>query len=130
MSGLEKQNVTSNEWDDEILTNMAVDLVVALMKSADPEIIRPMDWWSRAKTALVVSASVAETYPAMISKYLSKIQVVATKAETSEIIATTRDCIASLGMEAWERFRFLCERDALYIVAMSQVQNQQRRLAR
>jgi len=122
MNGQEEQK---NSVDDNDLTNTAVELVVSLMKSADTEIIKPRDWWKRAKTALIVSSSVAETYNSMISKYLEKIQVAAPRIDTSEKIAEVGEYISSIGLSGWERFRFLCERDALYIIAMAQVLNQQ-----
>lgn len=111
---------------DDVLTDLAVNLVLGLMRSANPEIIRPVDWWPRAKKALVVSASIAESYPSMISKYLDKIQAPAPTAETSKVIVETQNTLSSLG-EVWERFRFLCERDALFIVAMAQAEKQLRR---
>lgn len=121
MNGEEERRTT-----DDVLTDLAVNLVLGLMRSADHEVIRPVDWWPRAKTALVVSASIAESYPSMISRYLEKIQALAPTAETSKIVAETKNTLASLG-DVWERFRFLCERDALYIVAMAQAEKQLRR---
>lgn len=111
---------------DDTLTDMAVNLVLGLMRSADTDVIHPFDWWPRAKTALVVSASIAESYASMISRFLEKIQVSAPTTETSKIVAETKNTLASLG-DVWERFRFLCERDALYIVAMAQATKQLRR---
>lgn len=127
MSGQDEQENTRKPWDDEVLTDAAVELVVGFMRSADTDIIRPVDWWPRAKTALIVSAAVAETYPAMVSKFLGKIQVPAPRKETTQVIAAVGAQLTEWGPDAWERFRFLCERDALYIVAMAQVMNQQRK---
>lgn len=112
---------------EESITDLAVNFVVGMMRSASTEIIRPLDWWPRAKAALVVAASTAETYPAMVSRFLEKVQVSAATEPTCHVIDETRIAIDAFGETGFERFRFLCERDALYIVAMSQVANKRRK---
>lgn len=120
MSGLDEQNTI-----DDKLTEIAVKLVLGLMRSANTETINPLDWWSRAKTALVVSASVCDRYAPMISRFLEKIQATASTMETAMVILEVERELEEL--KEWERFRFLCERDALYIVAMAQAEKQLRK---
>jgi len=102
--------------DDE-LTETAVHFVLAMMQSASTDTIRPIQWWERARAALETSAAVAESWPQMVSKFAQKIQVIALRGKTSHKVASLGPLI---GDDGWERFRSLCQRDALYIVAMAQ----------
>ncbi len=112
---------------DDVLSDIGTDTVLAMMRSADPEVIRPVDWWVRAKSALTVAAAVAETWSQFISKMGDKLQIVVTNKATA-------DKINIIGMQlvefnSFERFRFLCQRDALYIVAMAQAKRTEEREA-
>lgn len=111
--------------NDDKLSDLAVDLVIAMMGSASTSKIRPVDWWQRAKTALVVGASIAEAWPQMIARMGSKLQIDATTYATSEALQRIGETLR--GADAFERFRFLCERDALYIVAMAQAKRAEQR---
>jgi len=86
----------------------------------DSHVVKPKDWWERARTALVTAAAVADTWPQMVSRQLAKLQVRATAPQTAESVEIIGKQFVELGPAAWSRFRALCERDALYIVAMAQ----------
>lgn len=108
------------------ITDIAVDFVLAMMSSASTDNIRPLDWWTRARSALETSASVAESWPQMVSKFGSKIQVDACRGKTSHALVTLK---ARLG-DGFGTFRALCQRDALYIVAMAQAKRDEQKEVR
>lgn len=98
--------------------DLAVDLVLAVMRSASTEHIRPMDWWIRAQSALYSAAAMSQSYGQMVSVMGRKLQI-ATYNQNSA------NKISSIGIELktdddFEVFRNLCEREALYVVAEAQ----------
>lgn len=114
---------------DSELTDLATRLVLSMMRSASTDKIRPQDWWDRAKTALETSASVAEGFPQMVSRFAAKIQVEGSLSEsTCKAISSLGETFQGFGREeTWERFRRLCERDAVYIVAIARATRQTER---
>ena len=104
--------------NDQELTGIAVDFVLTMMSSASTDNIRPLDWWTRARSALEVSAAVAESWPQMVAKFGSKVQIVAVKGKTSHKLAHLGK---GLSEGDFDRFRYLAQRDALFVVAMAQV---------
>jgi predicted nicotinamide N-methyase len=112
---------------DLVLTDIAVAWVRAAMRSVDPAVVRPKDWWERARTSLVTAAAVADTWPQMVARHLGKLQVRATAAVTATAVEVLGAQLVELGEHAWPRFRALCERDALYIVAMAQAESARRK---
>jgi hypothetical protein len=124
MSGETKQNGTlSGSELDIVLTDMAVVWVRAAMKSVDSSVVKPRDWWERARTSLITAAAVADTWSQMVARHLGKLQVRGTSAQTAEAVQVIGAQLTEMGDGAWTRFRTLCERDALYIVAMAQAEN-------
>ena len=108
---------------DEDLLDLATRTVLAVLKSADPEVIGRMNWWDRAKTALETAANSAESWSHMVSRMGGKLQI------TSPLAATAKE-ISSIGRhlkdeQIFERFRSLCQRDALYIVAIARMQREE-----
>jgi hypothetical protein len=102
---------------DSDLIALAIRFVLGILKSADSKVIGAKRWWDRAKTSLETAASVAESWPQMASKAGEKLQITSPSAVTALVIA---DLGSKLGTdEEFERFRYLCQRDALYIVAMA-----------
>lgn len=91
-------------------------LVLAMMASASTERIRPVDWWTRAKSALETAAASCQDYPSLVSIMGRKLQIDATTKESSAELARIE---AAVRLE-FERFRRVCERQALYIVALAQ----------
>jgi len=108
---------------DLVLTDMAVAWVRAAMRSVDSTVVKPKDWWERARTSLITAAAVADTWPQMVARHLGKLQVRATTTTTAESVEVIGAQLTELGENAWPRFRALCERDALYIVAMAQAES-------
>lgn len=102
---------------DTELTDLSIRFVLAMMKSADVEVISPKRWWERAKTALETAASQAESWQQMVSKAGAKLQIISPLAETAKAISSIGNHLST--SENFERFRHLCQRDALYIVAMA-----------
>lgn len=110
---------------DEALTDLAVEFVIGMLRSASTDRIRPVDWWPRAKAALVVAASVAETWAQFVSRMGRKLQIDATHYATSDVIEVIGSRLRETG--SFERFRYLCQRDALYVVAMAQAKRAEQR---
>lgn len=105
---------------DEAMTDLAVRLVLTLMASASTDKIRALDWWSRAKSALVTAAAAAESWGHMVSKMAEKLQIDVLRLASSRSISSIGRALKR--SDEWVRFRTLCERDAVYIVAMAQVE--------
>lgn len=105
------------KWSEDDYLLLAVDLLLAVMRSASTDKIRPIDWWSRGKSALEVAAAQAETFSHLVSRMGAKLQIEAFRAESSKEIS-------SLGRTLKDgdfiHFRDLCQRDALYIAALAQ----------
>ena len=101
------------------LMDLAVRLVLALMRSASTEQISPMDWWPRAKSALL-SGTATQDFETCVSRMAEKLQIetlqLHSARETSSIGAEL-DTVAK-----FEAFRACCQQKALYVVAMAQTQ--------
>jgi hypothetical protein len=113
--------------EDDDLTDIAVELVLAVMRSASTDQIRPIDWWPRAKAALEVAASRARTWPHLISRMGQKLGIDAYRSASSKVISSLGRTVTAA--DAFTRFRRLAERDALYIVAEAQVMREEQRAA-
>lgn len=111
--------------DDMELIDLAVRMVLAMMRSASTDNVKPMDWWDRARTALEASASVAESWSQMVSKFGAKIQVISLKDSSAREICSVGDGVTA----NWDRFRALAQRDALYITAMAQARRAEEKVA-
>lgn len=108
--------------DDEVL-KLGTEFVLSVLSSVDTDRISPRDWWERAKTALETSAGCAESYSQMVSRAGAKLQVAALSATSgAELTRIER----AIGLE-FERFRALCERDALYVVALARAERDRRK---
>lgn len=124
MSGENERPAMPDSVDlDMVLTDIAVEWVRAAMRSVDSSVVKPKDWWERARTSLVTAAAVSDTWSQMVARQLGKLQVRATSKDTAESVQVIGAQLNELGGAAWPRFRVLCERDALYIVAMAQAQS-------
>jgi len=110
---------------DEMAMECGVRLVLAMMRSASTDKIRPIDWWARAKSALETAAASAEDLPRMVSVMGRKLQIEVTNAETSREISLLDVQIGNLG--AFESVRRLCEDQSLYVVAIAQHRRQAER---
>lgn len=102
---------------DTELNDLAIRFVLGMLRSANPDVIGPKRWWERAKTALETAANAADGWPQMVSRMGSKLQILAPLAVTAKEVSFIGARFST--PEDFERFRYLCQRDALYIVAMA-----------
>lgn len=110
--------------DDEKLTDLAVDVVLSMMSSASTDKISPLAWWPRAKSSLETAADVAESWQHMVSKMAAKLQIDSTTNATAAALKIIGEKIG----DSFGRFRNLCRRDAIFIVAMAQAEREEQRL--
>lgn len=113
---------------DSELIDLSIRFVLAMLRSADTDVIGPKRWWERAKTSLETSASQAESWPQMVSKAGAKLQILAPLAVTAKEISSIGSKLSD--EITFERFRHLCQRDALYIVAMARANKEAARNAK
>ena len=105
--------------------DLAVRLVLAVMRSASTEKIDPLDWWTRAKDALVFGTA-TQDYETCVHEMAESLQIHTLKAESAR-------AIYSIGQElsehpdSWPIFRDECQRKAIYVVALAQVQRDEER---
>lgn len=120
---MKSQKEQGKNFTDEELTDLAVDLILAVLHSADPDVIGPINWWIRAKSALETAASAAHSYQHMVSRCAEKLQI-----QTPQIVSSK--AIFSIGKnfvdeKIFERFRYLCERDTIYIIAIARMKREE-----
>ena len=99
------------------MNDLAVKLVLNVMKSVSPDRIRPLDWWTRAQSALRSSAIRGKSFGDMVSIMGRKLLIDSFSQSSSSMIHSIGQEIEALG---FDQFRDLCEREALYIVAEAQ----------
>jgi hypothetical protein len=102
-----------------------VALVRAMMRSASSDKIRPIEWWSRARTALETGAQSSDHFSGMVASMGRKLQIDVTTATTAEDLAFLAEDVA----DDFEAFRRFCAEEALYIVAIAQTENKARKNA-
>jgi len=103
---------------NEETIRQGISLVRAVMACASSDNIPRTEWWSRAKTALEVSATCAHDFGEMVSVMARKLQVDALVSKSSNTIHQL-----SVELEAdFEAFRGTCANKALYIVALAQAE--------
>lgn len=108
---------------DEVAMGASVRLVLAMMRSASTDKIRPIDWWTRAKSALETAAASASDLSQMVAVMGRKLQIDATSSETSKEICSLAELVGG----DFEAVRRLCEEQSLYVVAIAQGQRQEQR---
>lgn len=109
---------------DEML-RAGVTLVRAMMRSASTDKIRPIEWWTRAQTALVAAAESSSTFSALVSRMGKALQIERLSTESSGDVVWLADDVAA-DFDAFVRF---CSEEALYIVALAQAERKQEREA-
>lgn len=101
----------------DVLQALAVDLTLTIIKSVNYERIRPLDLWPRIQNALRGAAIRGQTFGDMIA-------IMGQKLLIDTYIENTSISIHKIGEEVnkhgFEKFRDICEREALYIVAEAQ----------
>lgn len=108
--------------DVDLLMSRAVELVLAMMRSASTDKIRPLDWWARAKTALETGAAVAGHFAELVSVMGRKLEIEVTTQASADRLAALAPAIGD-----FEIFRRFCEEQALYVVAVAQSTRQAER---
>lgn len=102
-------------------------LVQTMMRSASIAKIRPIDWWSRARTALEGAARSSNRYSELVSKMASKLQIDSVSATTAQDLAFLADEVPAADFPTFRRF---LEREAIYVVAMAQADAKEKKEAR
>lgn len=121
--------MTTAESKEDRYERLAIRLVRALMRSASPQVIPPIQWWSRAKSALATAASqcrVRGRYSVMISKMAASLQIESLRPRSALAVTEVEREIAA--DEIYD-FAETCERDAVYIVAKAAIENKEEREA-
>lgn len=114
----QKQSLTDGE-----LIQLAVVFILGMLRSANSKVIDPRKWWERAKTALETAASRGDTWPKMVSTCGKKLQIEAPTSATTKAICSVQEKIPD--SETFKRFRRLCLRDALYVIAMARIEREE-----
>lgn len=110
--------MSSKKPSDTRLQELAVNLVLGVLRSASTEKIRPMDWWSRAQSALHSGAAMAQGFGQMVSVMGRKLQIDTLNQHSANAVSSIASELGD--EETFESFRYICERDALYIIAEAQ----------
>lgn len=103
----------------------AVDLTLALMASASTDRISPRDWWDRATSALTTAAARASSLPHMVSVMARKLTIDSLRSHSAEAINLLSSELSE--PRTFETFRALCERDAIFVVAIARQRRQEAR---
>jgi hypothetical protein len=111
-----------NQLDEAILIEIAVRFVLAMKRSIPKDSISPEYLWPRISSALETAASMAESWHQMVSKMAQKLGATSPHTATSSELSSLYGEIG----ENWESWRYLCERDTFYIVAIAQAENQKK----
>lgn len=104
---------------------IASNLILAMLANADPEKIGGLNWWPRARAALQSASARATSFPEMVAVMGHKLQVIVLSQKTAQKVSTIGTQIENV----FEKFRHICERDSLYIIAEAQaIRNEQKEL--
>src|SRR5690606_17731913 len=100
----------------------------AMLDSADVDLIGTSNWWDRAQTALETGAATGTRFSEVVSATARKLQITwALSKETSaEIGRLTTELSDPAAFAEW---RELCQRDAVYVTALTRIHRQARRKA-
>lgn len=109
--------------DHEAKLRAGVTLVRAMMRSASSEKIRPIEWWTRAQSALVAASESSSTFSALVSRMGKQLQIDTLRTESAEDLAFLAEEVAA-DFDAFVRF---CAEEALYVVALAQVERKAER---
>jgi len=98
--------------------DIAVDFILAVMRSASTDKIRPIDWWQRAKTALESSAGGAAHWDDLLTRIARKLQIEVYREASVLSLEGIRD-----DLEDFRPFATYCRRHSIAIVAAAQAQS-------
>jgi hypothetical protein len=100
----------------------ARDLVLAMMSNASSDVISPLDWWTRAKSALVTAAARGRSWGQIVSIMAKKLQIETLRNDTSNLI-----CSMALDGELLRQWQRIVGQQAIYIVAEAQAERQRQK---
>jgi hypothetical protein len=107
------------------LIDAGAELLLAVLASASTDKIRPVDWWTRARSALETGAACAESVPEMVATMGRKLEVEVTSPASAQRVVALEARVRG----EFEALRRTCERQALYVVAVAQARRQAEREA-
>lgn len=111
-------------FSDEALAHLARDLVLMMMASATTRDISPVDWWPRAKSALLAACARARTWGELVTAMAGKLEIATLRLESSRVISSLR--LGSADLRAFVR---VAKSEAVYIVAEAATMREQERHA-
>lgn len=114
--------------DEETATAIAVQLILTMMSSVPRNTIDPRRWWTRAKSALSTSAERSYSWGQMVSTMAESLQIPVLRKRSAKAISLIGRAVNS-DSAAFESFRALAERDAVFLVAMAQAERDRQREA-
>jgi hypothetical protein len=97
---------------DDQLSRLGVELVLAMMASATTERISPVDWWPRAKSALLAAVARGKTWGEIVTTMAAKLQIETLRLESGRAI-----CSMAIGTADLLAFRRVAQAEAVYLVA-------------
>lgn len=107
------------------MNTLGARLVLAMMRSVDPDVIKPLDWWGRARTALETAAQSSDHYSGMISAMGKKLQIDVLREESgAEVLLIGHEVAAQ-----FDDFRRHLDTEALFVVAIAQAQRKAEKAA-
>lgn len=101
--------------------SQGVKFLDAVLSSMSTDQISPKDWWTRAASGLEAAAASADDFAQMTSKAAKKLQIDAYN-ESSSVNISELNSEFENDFEAFQAFRSVCQRDAIYITAIARAE--------
>ena len=110
---------------DEYLVTRAKDLLLTLMSNASTDKINPMDWWPRAKSALVKGSARANSWGELVEAMCRSLQIHVLRNDSASSISSM--AIDGAHLRAFKR---VVRTQGIYIVAEAQAEREIAKAAR
>lgn len=101
-----------NEHRKDELRTEAAHVILALMSSADLDVIGPKYWWDRAASAVHAAANAASSWPQFTSRAARKLQIENFTERSGERLAQARAMIG----EDLATFLQLCREETPWLI--------------
>ena len=122
MSLSDSPNPTQTPPEDDGLSpqhRLGCRLVMAMRRAvSEADQIAPLDRWTRLRSALETAAAAAQDWPQMVSEMARKLQIHTLPPAAASLVCSMAGEVAA----DWQPFREACEREALYVIALAQVE--------
>src|SRR5690606_851569 len=106
----------------------AVRFQPPMLDSPDVDLIGTSNWWDRAQTALETGAATGTRFSEVVSATARTLQITwALSKETSAESGRLTEELAD--PQVFAEWRELCQRDAVYVTALTRIRRQARRKA-